>query len=64
LNGTVLTFMALAWLIGFLHGWFGRGYSLKHKMYYDRVDDSLDRANNSTSASDRTTAPAAQIENR
>lgn len=41
MNGTLLTFMAIAWLIGFLHGWFGRGYNLKHKMYYDRVDDSL-----------------------
>jgi hypothetical protein len=44
MNGSLLTFMALAWFIGFLHGWFGRGYSLKHRMYYDRVDDSLDRA--------------------
>ncbi len=42
MNGTILTFMAIAWLIGFLHGWFGRGYSLKHKMYYERVDDSLE----------------------
>lgn len=40
---TLLFFMAIAWLIGFLHGWFGRGYSLKHKMYYDRVDDAMER---------------------
>lgn len=49
---TLLFFMALAWLIGFLHGWFGRGYSLKHKMYYDRVDDAIDRAGRSVAATD------------
>ncbi len=44
MNGTLLTFMALALAdSGFLHGWFGRGYSLKHKMYYDRVDDAIER---------------------
>lgn len=39
-----LTFLALAWLIGFLHGWFGRGYSLKVRGLYQRVDDSAERA--------------------
>ena len=38
MNGTLLFFMALAWLIGFIHGWFGRGYNLKHKWYYERAE--------------------------
>jgi hypothetical protein len=52
MNGTILTFMAIAWLIGFLHGWFGRGYSLKHKMYYDRVDESMEHVHESAESPD------------
>jgi hypothetical protein len=38
-----LTFLALAWLIGFLHGWYARGYRLKHSRMYEQVDDSAER---------------------
>ncbi len=54
MNGMLLTFMALGWLIGFLHGCFGRGYSLKHKMYYDRADDAIETA---TRSAEGTRAP-------
>lgn len=57
MNGTLLFFMALAWLVGFIHGWFGRGYSLKHKMYYDRVDDALEAPGNAWASNDRGTHP-------